>query len=88
MYPRHYAPNAKVVVVERIDDAKPGLTFQEPKTSDQIKMPDDPLAYGASLYRALRRLDNEGVRTIYVENPPSHPDWEAVHDRLKKASAD
>lgn len=88
MYPRHYAPNAKVVVVEKIDDARPGLTFHEPQTADQIKMPDDPNAYGASLYRALRRLDSTGIRTIYVENPPSHPDWEAVHDRLKKASAD
>jgi L-threonylcarbamoyladenylate synthase len=88
LYPRHYAPNAKLVIVERIDDAKPGLTFHEPKTSDQIKMPDDPHAYGANLYRALRRLDTNGIRTIYVENPPSHPDWEAVHDRLKKASAD
>lgn len=88
MYHRHYAPNAKVVVVEKIDDARPGLTFHEPQTADQIKMPDDPQAYGASLYRALRRLDSTGIRTIYVENPPSHPDWEAVHDRLKKASAD
>lgn len=86
MYPRHYAPNAKVVLVERLDDCQPGLTFHEPQTADQIKMPDDPAAYGASLYRALHRLDEKGHSTIYVENPPSHPDWEAVHDRLKKAS--
>ena len=87
MYERHYAPNARLVIVEKIDGALPGLTFREPKSADQIKMPDDPAAYGASLYRALRRLDRLGLRTIYVESPPSHPDWEAVHDRLKKASA-
>jgi L-threonylcarbamoyladenylate synthase len=87
MYPRHYAPNAKVVIVDKIDGIGPGLTFQEARSSDQIKMPDDPRAYGANLYRALRRLDQLGVETIYVENPPSHPDWEAVHDRLKKASS-
>jgi L-threonylcarbamoyladenylate synthase len=88
MYPRHYAPNAKVVIVEKISGEEPGLTFQEPKTSEQIKMPDDPRAHGANLYRALKRLDQQGLTAIYVENPPSHPDWEAVHDRLKKASAD
>ncbi len=88
MYLRHYAPRAKVVIVERIEGTEPGLTFQEPKTSEQIKMPDDPNAYGTNLYRALKRLDLQGLDTIFVENPPSHPDWEAVHDRLKKASAD
>jgi L-threonylcarbamoyladenylate synthase len=88
MYPRHYAPNAKVVLTERMNGAQPGLTFHEPQTGDQIKMPEDPVAYGATLYRALRRLDLQGHQAIYVELPPNEPDWEAVYDRLKKASAD
>jgi len=88
MYPRHYAPNAKVVLVEKMNGAQPGLTFHEPQTGDQIKMPEDPVAYGATLYRALRRLDLQGHQAIYVELPPNEPDWEAVYDRLKKASSD
>ncbi len=87
MYDRHYAPNAMVVLTETLRDGQTGLTFHEPSSSAQIKMPDDPAAYGASLYRALRRLDQPGLDVIYVERPPQHPDWEAVHDRLKKASA-
>lgn len=87
MYPRHYAPRARLVIVRKIDDTQPGLTFQEPHAANQIKMPDDPAAYGACLYRALHKLDQLGVEAIFVEDPPTHPDWEAVHDRLKKASA-
>jgi L-threonylcarbamoyladenylate synthase len=87
MYPRHYAPKARLVIVPALDDGQPGLTFREPNAPGQLKMPEDPAAYGACLYRMLRRLDKEGVPAIYVENPPSDPDWEAVHDRLRKASA-
>jgi L-threonylcarbamoyladenylate synthase len=87
MYPRHYAPRARLVIVRKIDDTQTGLTFHEPHAANQIKMPEDPAAYGACLYRALHKLDQLGVDEIFVEDPPSHPDWEAVHDRLKKASA-
>lgn len=87
MYDRHYAPNARLVIVERLKEGQPGLTFQDASSSAQIKMPDDPIAYGANLYRALKRLDKQSLPDIYVEQPPNSPEWEAVHDRLKKASA-
>ena len=86
MYPRHYAPNAKLLLVEKLERGQTGLTFQDCEESGQIKMPEDPQAYAASLYRALKKLDIEGVEKIYVETPPRAPDWEAVHDRLEKAS--
>ncbi|HXH61435.1 MAG TPA: L-threonylcarbamoyladenylate synthase [Fimbriimonadaceae bacterium] len=86
-YARHYAPHAVLTVVDKIENGQPGLTFKEPKAEGQIKMPDDPAAYAARLYHALRELDESGHDRIFVERPPSHPDWEAVHDRLKKASA-
>jgi len=86
MYPRHYAPKAKLKIVTKLERGQTGLTFSDCEENGQIKMPDDPKAYAASLYRALRKLDKEGVEIIFVENPPDDPDWEAVHDRLQRAS--
>jgi L-threonylcarbamoyladenylate synthase len=88
MYNRHYAPNSKLVLVDKLRDDQPGLTFNGSQSSNQIKMPTDPVAYAASLYRVLRQLDQCGLESIFVERPPDDPEWEAVHDRLKKASAD
>lgn len=87
MYRRHYAPRAKLDLVKSLADGQTGLTFGEPICCGQIKMPMDPAAYGAALYDALFRLDKANVTTIYVEMPPDTPDWEAVWDRLRKASA-
>ncbi|MCU0316922.1 MAG: L-threonylcarbamoyladenylate synthase [Fimbriimonadaceae bacterium] len=82
---RHYAPRAKVVLVERVGQ-DPGLTFSAAVHDEQVKMPRDPHAYGAALYSALRRLDQLGVEVISIESPPTTPEWETVHDRLKRAS--
>lgn len=87
MYHRHYAPEARLEMVPELAEGQTGLTFRDDPGIRQVKMPADPTAYAASLYRALRKLDQEGVGTIYVETPPPGQDWEAVHDRLKKASA-
>lgn len=86
MYRRHYAPKSAVRLVEEIPAGKPGLTFGE-ATPEQVKMPRDPKAYGAVLYGALRRLDQQNPEAIYVQSPPDEPAWEAVLDRLRKASA-
>lgn len=86
MYTRHYAPNAKLVIVEKLKNGSAGLTFGSSEHDKQIKMPSNAQAYGASLYRALKKLDTEGVEEIFVEAPPQSPEWEAVQDRLKKAA--
>lgn len=86
MYPRHYAPNAKLILVDIVPDDMPGLVINQPRTQRHIKMPSDPIAYGASLYDALHRLDQMGSEVIFVQIPPKLPAWEAVHDRLQKAS--
>lgn len=87
MYRRHYAPNARVVLVDSLTEGQIGLSFEEPANPQQIRMPDDPIAYGAVLYTALRRLDKPETDTIFVQEPPDEPLWEAVLDRLRKASA-
>jgi L-threonylcarbamoyladenylate synthase len=47
----------------------------------------DPREYGADLYAALHRLDDAGVRTILVQDPPETEDWLAIRDRLGRAAA-
>ncbi len=46
-----------------------------------------PEAWEHELYAALRALDREGIDVIVVETPPTGPDWEAVQDRLRRATA-
>jgi L-threonylcarbamoyladenylate synthase len=86
MYPRHYAPRATVILAKEPLIDQPGLTFHDPIMSFQRKMPMNPVAYAASFYNAMYELDKIGVDEIYVELPPEGPEWEAIHDRLRKAS--
>ena len=94
---RHYAPRARVILFDgdRIMDAG----AMSPRTaavthslrdvagaSPTIHLGDDPHAYAAALYDTLHRLDDEGCEVILVERPPDGPDWEAVRDRLARAS--
>jgi L-threonylcarbamoyladenylate synthase len=87
LYKRHYAPSARLVLVEAIGPGAAGLTFGEPEHAGQVEMPLDPAGYAVRLYSALRRLDAMGFTEIQVEEPPDGPEWEAVWDRLRKASA-
>lgn len=48
----------------------------------------DPREYAADLYAALHRLDDAGVATILVQEPPQTEDWLAVRDRLGRAAAE
>lgn len=86
MYPRHYAPRATLRLVEKAPAGEPGLVFGEPQNENQVRMPRDPAAYGSGLYSALRRLDRAGHEVLFAELPPQSGDWEAVNDRLRKAS--
>lgn len=87
LYRRHYAPRAAVLLVERLRPSQAGLTFGPATSAKQQKMPDEPRAYAAALYVALKRLDDLGCEEIGIEMPPNTAEWEAVLDRLKKASA-
>jgi L-threonylcarbamoyladenylate synthase len=52
----------------------------------QRRMPDDATGAARELYAALRELDADGVAEIWVEQPPDHPEWEGVRDRLRRAA--
>jgi hypothetical protein len=57
-----------------------------PVGASRLDLGRDPAQYGRSLYAALHTCDELGVTTILVEAPPRGPAWDAVHDRLRRAS--
>jgi L-threonylcarbamoyladenylate synthase len=52
----------------------------------QRRMPAAAAAAAQELYAALRELDANGIDQIWVEQPPDHPEWEGVRDRLRRAA--
>ncbi|GIE83937.1 L-threonylcarbamoyladenylate synthase [Actinoplanes regularis] len=95
---RHYAPRAKVLLVgdvraaDRSGLAAPvaALTYEgagDPGCSHSEVLSADPREYAADLYAALHRLDDAGVGTILVQEPPRTEDWLAIRDRLSRAAA-
>lgn len=104
MLHRHYAPRAPLECVaegdrSRVVALRDGgqrigwLTFAKESEADWpgvaiVRMPRDPAIYAARLYAALHALDEAGVERILVTLPPDLPEWLAVHDRLRRASAD
>ncbi|MGR8951455.1 MAG: L-threonylcarbamoyladenylate synthase [Gammaproteobacteria bacterium] len=51
-----------------------------------LQMPETAHDYAQALYAALREMDNLRLDTIVVEQPPESDAWQAVNDRLRKAT--
>jgi L-threonylcarbamoyladenylate synthase len=89
---RHYAPRARVLLSDdpRADDDRTGILTYEGAGQDGPNvelLSADPGEYAADLYAALHRLDDAGVATIIVRNPPPGEEWLAIRDRLARAAA-
>jgi len=96
---RHYAPAALVRIADaaalpRIAADLPGrvgalvrseIAFPEGVVS--LRLPSDPAGYARDLYAALRELEDRGCTSICIETVPASPDWDAIRDRLTRASA-
>lgn len=50
-------------------------------------IPHDADAYARALYAELHRCDAEGATCIVVETLPDGPEWKAIGDRLRRATA-
>ena len=50
------------------------------------QMPADAADVAHELFGVLRDFDDAGVAQLWVEQPPDHPAWDAVRDRLQRAS--
>ena len=95
---KHYAPKtpARLVATHELDrqisrlKARAAvLAFSRPdeRVDFWLRMPRDPAAYAQKLYAALRELDGANCDAILIEAPPAESGWEAVLDRLRKATA-
>jgi len=51
-----------------------------------VRAPKDAKTYAHDLYSTLRSLDNLHLQCIIVEAVPKQPEWDAIRDRLNKAS--
>ena len=95
---KHYAPKtpARLVATHELDKeisklkARAAvLAFSRPdeRVDFWLRMPREPAAYAQKLYAALRELDGANCDAILIEAPPAESGWEAVLDRLRKATA-
>lgn len=50
-------------------------------------IPNDPQAFARALYAELHKCDELGAKAIVVEEVPDAPEWAAISDRLRRASA-
>lgn len=99
----HYAPNAKVRLMDAkalqtgldllgADAAHLAVyarTALRTRSAQVLvrRMPDDAAATAQQLFSVLRAFDDAGVRLIWIEQPPTTPEWEGVRDRLQRAAA-
>ena len=99
----HYAPHAKVRLMDAgpiqtaldllgADAASMAIYARSMVriTSEKVlyrRMPDDALATAQQLFAVLRDFDAQGVKLIWIENPPDAAEWDGVRDRLGRAAA-
>lgn len=96
MLKTHYAPITPTYLVNQLpkDINNTGVVscnpFPNNITSTQViwkQLPSNPKDYAKKLYAALHELDSLGVKSIFVEQVPNTPTWQAIRDRLKRASS-
>jgi L-threonylcarbamoyladenylate synthase len=92
----HYAPTQPTTLMSTTElagaDARQAaiLAFSEvswPEAEMVLRMPERSVDYARELYQALRQAEASGCSRIFVELPPTGPEWRAVHDRLQRASS-
>jgi L-threonylcarbamoyladenylate synthase len=98
---RHYAPRTPAVRFETAqrglirpeapDGRSNGImvvggTDEGRKFGPIVAMSRVPEVYAAAFYATLRELDAMGLAEIYIEMPPDRPAWEAVRDRIRRAT--
>ena len=94
MHPRHYSPRTSLLLVTagKLPEQGRGIYLQHrypPSRTDVTarQMPHSAADYAAALYHQLHEADAGNYDWIAVDVPPDTPDWEAVHDRLRRAAS-
>lgn len=96
----HYAPHTPIAMCSRaaiVDRLRQlgarGLTARMlalgslPVGTHGVALPAEPAAYAHGLYAALRALDGLGADALLVEMVPNTDAWNAIRDRLDRATA-
>ena len=84
-HPSHYSPKSKLVLVDAVESDCIGISINQ-FGNHIIQLPNDPAEYAKHLYAALHQLDSMGAEVIQLEKPPTTPEWDAVWDRISRAS--
>ena len=71
---------------ETKEGSREGIARHENPACTALSMPVDPGDYARRLYAVLRLLDGAGYDLLLAESPPHTEDWQAVNDRLRRAS--
>lgn len=91
----HYAPRTplrvltkeKIIALLAANKAFVAVLARELIPADYfVKMPETPTAYAHDLYAVLREVDKKNVTEILVETLPDDKAWDAIRDRLQRAS--
>jgi len=98
----HYAPRATVrlLTIAQMQarlgadtlPAAPGVAIWSHQTVQGPGVQHHPMPGTAAqaaqmLFAWMRQCDDAGMAEIWVEDPPSGPDWDGVRDRLQRAAA-
>ncbi len=84
-HPVHYSPRSQLIITDCIPEGTIGIgIFQS--GNQIIQLPNDPTEYARLLYSVFHQLDALEQPVIYLERPPSNPDWETIWDRIRRAS--
>jgi L-threonylcarbamoyladenylate synthase len=92
---RHYAPTARVQVVEDPSQASPGARHayvgldapSSPADFGAVYVEESVDTYAHDLFHLFRTCDEEGVEVIYAQSVPPEGLGRALNDRLRRAAA-
>ena len=100
---KHYSPRAKLVVLAWQHDAELRSRITHHASRIHViahthipsatgfagvsVIPHDAEAFARAIYAELHRCDEAGAELIVVEALPETPEWRALADRLRRASA-
>lgn len=94
----HYAPqkpaylfndSAELARIKTVHKKIYGLILSEKlmtTLTQDIKMPNDAIAYAHTIYDALRKADNSECEAIAIEKPKVAEGWTGIIDRLERSS--
>jgi L-threonylcarbamoyladenylate synthase len=89
LFSKRLGRSAVFLIIEGTEPARKLHEWHQAKRLEPgaiIKMPPTADDYARRLYGALREADDQRPHTIWVQQPPVTADWDAVRDRIHRAT--